>query len=661
MVNRTLIPNGGEDILPGEPIPYLTPMDLWYTKSLTHYAGPHVPPCSFADNIPVPEAVCYLGEWNWDGDIDDGWHPCETNDSLHRVNMRCWPVYNLYTNTLFFDYGGVGNETENGWDDTYQLGNDYVRPGNQYPPAIYVHFKWLSECSGRLGIQYWLFYPYNDGWNDHEGDWEHITVILNEYNPESVNNVPENLQIYKCDYYNHENVIMDLAPYQLYLLEDTHPVVFVGGGIRQLGKNKYEKTSRGEVTGASWPWPGEWDNYVSGLRVSQESVHPGTMVHYDDIALEVIPHFLPHEGSQGAEMDEWFLAHPEMQWAKANVLSGYYYKELSPAYKSTWIERLPDGIDEYLSYSEPQVPWSILVVACRDTDRNPIWTQVELVGAGELPPGLLPVYIELETPQYIDLHDYAPRCWYFEAQDLIVSEGRVYSFVRWESPVGNSESTVSEFICDSQNTLSEKVYEAYAIYKEICLDEVVVVGPGILAGPEDIYSNGNICISDIQIGEGGDISLFAGRCVEMQEGFSAPAGTRFVAAIDDFCAQYSGVKQNKQKEKYQSINSGKASSMSSVEKISTADTESIEVYPNPFNAQLSFRICLEQPGNVAIKVFDVRGRVVRNLVDEDADTGTHEYEWNGRMDSGDAAPSGIYFYSFKTETDIKIGKVIMIK
>mgnify|MGYP000217727337 CR=1 FL=1 len=31
---------------------------------------------------------------------------------------------------------------------------------------------------GKLALQYWFFYPYNDAGNKHEGDWEHINVVV---------------------------------------------------------------------------------------------------------------------------------------------------------------------------------------------------------------------------------------------------------------------------------------------------------------------------------------------------------------------------------------------------------------------------------------------------------------------------------------------------
>lgn len=45
----------------------------------------------------------------------------------------------------------------------------------------YVHV-YRSRDGRRLYLQYWFFYPYNDGawFFDHDGDWEHVTVVLGE-------------------------------------------------------------------------------------------------------------------------------------------------------------------------------------------------------------------------------------------------------------------------------------------------------------------------------------------------------------------------------------------------------------------------------------------------------------------------------------------------
>jgi len=60
--------------------------------------------------------------------------------------------------------------------------NDDVHKGSSNPAdwIVYTHVK--SKIGGGYYIQYWFFYPYNDSVAsvNHEADWEHITVTLNE-------------------------------------------------------------------------------------------------------------------------------------------------------------------------------------------------------------------------------------------------------------------------------------------------------------------------------------------------------------------------------------------------------------------------------------------------------------------------------------------------
>ena len=82
---------------------------------------------------------------------------------------------------LWVDFPG---ESPKSWKEEFE--NQYSeRLRREYRNFLktYVH-PFLEEVgpagSGRyrLVLQYWFFYPYNDGGNNHEGDWEHIHVIV---------------------------------------------------------------------------------------------------------------------------------------------------------------------------------------------------------------------------------------------------------------------------------------------------------------------------------------------------------------------------------------------------------------------------------------------------------------------------------------------------
>jgi hypothetical protein len=53
-----------------------------------------------------------------------------------------------------------------------------VRAGSSDPRQWVTYVHVYPRIDGDINIQYWFFYPYNDGkiLFDHEGDWEHVTV-----------------------------------------------------------------------------------------------------------------------------------------------------------------------------------------------------------------------------------------------------------------------------------------------------------------------------------------------------------------------------------------------------------------------------------------------------------------------------------------------------
>jgi len=84
--------------------------------------------------------------------------------------------------------------------------------------------------------------------------------------------------------------------------------------------------------------------------------------------------------------------------------------------------------------------------------------------------------------------------------------------------------------------------------------------------------------------------------------------------------------------------------------------------PNPFNPTTTIRFDVaDGGGHVALQVFDVRGRLVRTLVDERLDGGDKSAVWDGRDGHGDPVATGIYLYRLNAPGFTETRKMLLLK
>jgi hypothetical protein len=97
-------------------------------------------------------------------------------------------------------------------------------------------------------------------------------------------------------------------------------------------------------------------------------------------------------------------------------------------------------------------------------------------------------------------------------------------------------------------------------------------------------------------------------------------------------------------------------------------------YPNPFNPSTKIKYTIPTPpvssplvkgwteeGFVTLKVFNVLGKEVATLVDEEKPAGNYEVEFSSHSDEGQNLPSGVYFYQLKTGNYLETRKMILLK
>lgn len=184
-----------------------------------------------------------------------------------------------------------------------------------FPPTQYAHFYWADRARGLLGVQYWFFYPFNDWINHHEGDWEHVNILLR--GPSSVAGASADAfhpVAYQFFFHGFRVDAEDVVRVGGARPEDDHVVVFTGGRGSFLGWG-------GTHSGASYPLPGLWPGAGSGPFKPDEDVsRPARFIHARDFRVIVLPEPERLDASR----------HPTLSWLKLDFYAGQRHVSNNP-------------------------------------------------------------------------------------------------------------------------------------------------------------------------------------------------------------------------------------------------------------------------------------------------------------------------------------------
>ena len=85
----------------------------------------------------------------------------------------------------------------------------------------------------------------------------------------------------------------------------------------------------------------------------------------------------------------------------------------------------------------------------------------------------------------------------------------------------------------------------------------------------------------------------------------------------------------------------------------------LAVRPNPMLDGGEVRFALPVTGNVALKVYNVKGELVRTLIEGSSPAGEYKIDWNGANSRGNRVTSGIYFLRLETRGGSAVSKVVV--
>jgi hypothetical protein len=87
-------------------------------------------------------------------------------------------------------------------------------------------------------------------------------------------------------------------------------------------------------------------------------------------------------------------------------------------------------------------------------------------------------------------------------------------------------------------------------------------------------------------------------------------------------------------------------------------------YPNPFNPATSIRYTVHRrqtPFRTTLKIYNIRGQLVRTLVDEPKGAGNYQVIWDGKADDGEEVASAVYLYQLRVGDHSQTKKMVLMR
>jgi hypothetical protein len=83
--------------------------------------------------------------------------------------------------------------------------------------------------------------------------------------------------------------------------------------------------------------------------------------------------------------------------------------------------------------------------------------------------------------------------------------------------------------------------------------------------------------------------------------------------------------------------------------------------PNPFTSATTVRFALSDKARVRVRVYDVGGREVAVLADEEFAAGAHALEWHGTNTAGEPLAPGLYMLAFEAAGKQAVHKIVLVR
>ena len=93
----------------------------------------------------------------------------------------------------------------------------------------------------------------------------------------------------------------------------------------------------------------------------------------------------------------------------------------------------------------------------------------------------------------------------------------------------------------------------------------------------------------------------------------------------------------------------------------TLDPSELQVYPTPFYSEVNITYTIDKTEKVKLDIYDISGRLIASLVNQNQHTGSYNISWDGRNVNGEKIGKGVYICTLQAGNKVSIDKIVKIK
>ena len=84
-------------------------------------------------------------------------------------------------------------------------------------------------------------------------------------------------------------------------------------------------------------------------------------------------------------------------------------------------------------------------------------------------------------------------------------------------------------------------------------------------------------------------------------------------------------------------------------------------YPNPFKEDTEIEFKLAKTSKIKLDILNINGQLVRTLVNNILEPGSHQVHWDSRDEPGNQLPDGVYLYRLTVNEFVQTKSMVLIR